>query len=85
MINIRLLNFKITILGDVKSPGTFTVPDEKITLPEALGLAGDLEITGVRKNVLVVRELDGVRTYTRVDLTTQDVFNCLYTICARTM
>jgi len=82
MINIRLLNFKITILGDVKSPGTFTVPDEKITLPEALGLAGDLEITGVRKNVLVVRELDGVRTYTRVDLTTQDVFNSpVYYLC----
>jgi polysaccharide export outer membrane protein len=82
IINLRLLNFKITVLGDVKNSGTFTVPDEKITLPEALGLAGDLDITGLRKNVLVIREVNGFRTYTNVDLTTRDVFNSpVYYLC----
>ncbi len=74
-IIIRILNFKITVLGEVRHPGTFTIPNERITLPEALGLAGDLEITGIRKNVLVIRDVNGKKTETRVDLTTKDLFS----------
>ena len=74
-IIIRILNFKITVLGEVKHPGTFTIPNERITLPEALGLAGDLEITGIRKNVLVIRDVNGKKIETRVDLTTKEVFS----------
>jgi polysaccharide export outer membrane protein len=72
---IRILNYKITILGEVRNPGTFTIPNERITLPEALGIAGDLLITGVRKNVLVIRDIDGKKTETRVDLTSSSFFS----------
>ena len=59
IVNVRILNFKITVMGDVGNPGTFTIPNERITILEALGLAGDLNITGRRKNVLVIRETNG--------------------------
>ncbi len=72
---LRILNYKITVLGEVRNPGTFTIPNERITLPEALGIAGDLLITGVRKNVIVIREVDGKKTETRVDLTSKDLFS----------
>jgi polysaccharide export outer membrane protein len=72
---IRILNFKVTVLGEVKNPGTFTIPNERVTILEALGIAGDLLITGVRKNVLVIRDLGGVKSETRVDLTSTEVFN----------
>ncbi len=71
---IRILNFKITVLGEVKNPGTFTIPNERITLPEALGIAGDLNITGVRKGIMVIRDVDGKQTEYRIDLTSKDLF-----------
>lgn len=74
-VHMELLNFKITILGDVSKPGNYTIPNERLTLIEALGMAGDLNITGLRKNVLVIRDINGVKTETRVDLTTKEVFN----------
>lgn len=74
-ILIRILNYKITVLGEVRNPGTFTIPNERITLPEALGIAGDLQITGLRKNVLVIRDVEGRKTETRVDLTSKDLFS----------
>ncbi len=74
-ILMRILNYKITVLGEVRNPGTFTIPNERITLPEALGIAGDLNITGERKNVLVIREVDGKKIETRVDLTTKELFS----------
>jgi polysaccharide export outer membrane protein len=74
-ILIRILNYKITVLGEVRNPGTFTIPNERITLLEAIGIAGDLQITGVRKNVLVIRDSDGKKTETRVDLTTNELFS----------
>jgi polysaccharide biosynthesis/export protein len=72
---IRILNYKVTVLGEVRNPGTFTIPNERITLPEALGIAGDLLITGVRKNVLVIRDVEGKKTETRVDLTSKALFS----------
>jgi polysaccharide export outer membrane protein len=75
IVNIRILNFKVTVLGEVKNPGTFNIPNERITLLEALGIAGDINITGVRKNVLVVRDVDGKKSETRIDLTSKDLFN----------
>lgn len=71
---IRILNFKVTVLGEVKNPGTFNIPNERITLLEAIGIAGDLNITAVRKNVLVIRDVDGKKTEYRVDLTAKDLF-----------
>ena len=61
-------NYKITILGEVKSPGTYTIDSEKINVLQALGLAGDLNLTAQRENILLLREVDGVLTHQRIDL-----------------
>ena len=73
-VSIRILNFRVTVLGEVRNPGTFTIPNERITILEALGISGDLLITGERKNVLVIREEDGTRKEYRVDLTQESLF-----------
>lgn len=73
-IQIQILNFKVTVLGQVNNPGTFKIPNERITLLEAIGLAGDLKMTGVRKNVLVIRDSSGVQQEYRVDLTRKELF-----------
>ncbi|UII76114.1 polysaccharide biosynthesis/export family protein [Flagellimonas sp. HMM57] len=72
IINIRILNFTVTILGEVNRPGTYPVIGEQITILEALGLAGDLNIRGMRKNILVIRDFDGTKVYNRIDLTSKE-------------
>lgn len=74
-VSIKIRNYRITVLGEVSNPGTFPLENEKVTILEALGMAGDLTINGVRENVLVVREEGGQRNYYRVDLTKNEVFN----------
>lgn len=73
IINIRLRNFTVTILGEVLRPGTYPVNGEQITILEALGLAGDLTLRGVRNNVLVIRDFNGTKVYSRVDLTSKNI------------
>jgi len=73
-VQIQILNYKITVLGDVKVPGTFQIPNERITLLEALGLSGDLNITAERKNILLIREENGEKKEYRIDLTKKDLF-----------
>ena len=68
-ITVRLLNSKVTILGEVRKPGTYTFTEKSISFLQALGLAGDLTIDGNRKNVIVIRESSGQRTTTNIDLT----------------
>ncbi|MBO0323554.1 polysaccharide export protein [Muricauda sp. CAU 1633] len=75
IINIRLKNFTVTILGDVNNPGTYNVEGERITILEAIGLAGDLTIKGRRDNVMVIRDFDGTKVYTKVDLTNKEVLS----------
>lgn len=76
IVNVRILNFKITVLGEVNNPGTFTVSDDNISLPQALGLAGDLTIHGKRENILVMgEEEDGKKSYAYLDLTDANVVN----------
>ena len=75
VVYISILNFKVTILGEVNAPGTFRIPNERITLLEAVGLAGDLKITGVRNNILVIRENDGKKEEYRVDLLSKNIYN----------
>lgn len=75
IINIRILNFRISVLGQVNSPGRYEVSGERITLLEAIAMAGDLDIKGQRKNILVIRDFNGTKTYTRVDLTNKELFN----------
>jgi polysaccharide export outer membrane protein len=75
IINIRLKNFSVTVLGEVNRPGTYPVNGERITILEALGFAGDLTVKGIRKNVMVIRDFDGTKVYTRVDLTNKEAMN----------
>jgi polysaccharide export outer membrane protein len=75
VVSVRILNYKITVLGEVLKPGVIPVPNEKITLPEALGMAGDLTPYGRRDNVLLIREIDGKRTYKRFSLNNSQSFD----------
>jgi len=74
-VMVRNLNFKVSVLGEVNRPAIYVIPDEKISLPEVLSLAGDLTIFGKRNNVMVIREENGVRQYARLDMTSREVFN----------
>lgn len=75
VVNIRIMNFKFTVLGEVNRPGSFSNPSERITLLEALGQAGDMTIYGTRNNILVIRENNGTKTTQRVDITKPDFIN----------
>lgn len=77
-INFRILNFKVAVEGEVNKPGLINVVSERITLLEALAQAGDLSIYGKRDNILVIREQNGSKTFTRVDLTKADFFQSPY-------
>ena len=68
-VTVRLLNSKFTVLGEVNRPGTYTFTEENISFLQALGLAGDLTIQANRKDIIVIRELDGQRMITNLDLT----------------
>ena len=75
IITVRIVNFQISVLGEVTRPGTFDISDEYISLPQALGLAGDMSIYGKRENVLVMREDNGTTLHQYLDLTNADVIN----------
>lgn len=75
VVNIQILNYKYTVLGQVKAPGVYKIPTERFTILEAIGQSGDLLPTGVRKNVLLVREENGQRKEYRLDLTQKDLFS----------
>jgi len=78
IVNVRILNFKVSILGDVLRPDAYTIQNEHININEALSLAGDLNITAKRKNVLLVREENGQRHFVTIDLTSKNVFDSPY-------
>jgi polysaccharide export outer membrane protein len=78
IINISIQNYKITVLGEVKNPGTFLIPNERITILEALGLAGDLTITGKRTNILLIREENNQRSEHRINITSNELLNSEY-------
>ena len=77
-VNVRILNAKVTVLGEVKMPGTYTYTEQYISLPQALGYAGDVTAEANRKEVVIIREEDGVRKYHKIDLTKSDWFNSPY-------
>lgn len=74
-VNVRLINAKVTILGEVNKPGTYNFTEQNITLLQALGYAGDLTINGKRQDILITREVDGVRKVTHIDLTSTAFMN----------
>lgn len=73
-VEIRFLNFKITLVGDVVRPGVYSIPNEKVNIFEAIGLAGDLTNFARRDNVLIVRETNGQRQFGRIDLSKPEAF-----------
>lgn len=78
IVIVRQLNFKVSILGEVSRPTVVNVPSEKISLLEALGLAGDITIYGRKDNVMVIREEDGVKKIKRLNLNSSEIFGSEY-------
>ena len=78
IIDIRFLNFEVTVIGEVAHPTVITVPSEKISLIKAIGLAGDLTIYGKRENILLIREEDGKRRTRHINLNSSNFFNSPY-------
>ncbi|ULT28241.1 SLBB domain-containing protein [Sphingobacterium sp. E70] len=58
-VNMNFNNFRVSVLGEVARPGSFIMPTERITVLEAISMAGDLTLRGVRENVLIIREVNG--------------------------
>jgi len=75
---IRFLNYRVTVLGEVGHQGTYIIPYEKVTIFEALGLAGDIPVTGKKDKVRILREVNGDRQIATVDLTSKDLFESPY-------
>lgn len=75
IVNVKYLNFRITVIGEVNRPETFIIPNERINLLEALGRAGDMTPYGRRENVLVIREIGGERTMVRLNLNKKSTLN----------
>jgi polysaccharide export outer membrane protein len=73
-IEVRLLNYKVTLLGEVNRPGSYTMPANKLSAFEAIGLAGDITPYGRKDNVMVIRETNGIRQFGHLDLGKPDVF-----------
>jgi polysaccharide export outer membrane protein len=78
VVNVRVINSKFTVLGEVNKPGTYNYQEENISLLQALGYAGDLTINGVRNNIYLIREEGNVLNYTKIDLTSKDWFSSPY-------
>lgn len=77
-VNVRVINSKVSVLGEVKNPGTYSFSEQNISLNQAIGYAGDLTINGKRTDVLLIRESNGIRTYTKLDLTSSSFFASPY-------
>lgn len=75
IINMRIMNFKVSLQGEVNLPGTYAINSERLTLIEALSMAKDLTIYGKRNNILVIREVNGIKSYNRIDITQADFIN----------
>jgi polysaccharide export outer membrane protein len=78
IVNVRIINFKVTVLGEVRNPGSYSVLNERISIIEALGLAGDLTIYGNRQNITLVREQNGKRVFQNIDITNKKLFDSPY-------
>lgn len=77
-VSIRFLNYKITVLGEVSRPGTISIPGERVTILEAIGLSGDITQYGKKNEVKVVREVNGTRQIGTIDLSSKKMFESPY-------
>ncbi|WP_295772266.1 polysaccharide biosynthesis/export family protein [uncultured Mucilaginibacter sp.] len=77
-VSVKIVNFKVAVLGDVARPNIYRSSTDRLTITEALSLAGDLNITAKRDDITLVREIDGKRTYIPIDLTSKNLFQSPY-------
>lgn len=75
IVSVQFLNFKITVIGEVNRPNSFSITNDKVNVLEALGLAGDMTVYGKRENVLVIRQNGNERTMARINMNSRDVLN----------
>ena len=78
IVDVQIMNFKVSVLGEVNKPGTITISSERMSVMDAIGLAGDLTIYGERKNVLLIRDIEGKKEYHRFDLTSAATLDSPY-------
>lgn len=78
VVYVSFANFKITVLGEVKAPGTYNVTSERITILQALGMAGDLNLTARRDGIILIRDENGLNTHIKIDLKTSDILGSPY-------
>jgi len=78
IITLSFQNLRVSVLGDVARPDTYFFQNESVTLSEAIAYAGDLNATGIRNNILLIREVNGKRVYIPFDLTSKKIFNSPY-------
>lgn len=77
-VQVRFANFKVTVLGEVARPASYVIPNEKVSVLDALGLAGDLTIFGKRENVTLIRDNGGKKEFARLNLNSKELFNSPY-------
>ena len=78
VVQVRIVNFKVTVLGEVGSQGVVQVPDERVSMPELIAMSGGITYNGKRNNILVIRDDNGKKVYGRVDMTSADIFENPY-------
>jgi len=78
IVNFQIVSFRVTVLGEINRPGPVSARNSRLTILEAIGATGDLTIYGNRKNVLLIREIDGVKQHTYLDLTKAELISSPY-------
>jgi len=78
VVDVRIVNFSVTVLGEVASPGRVQITDGRVTMPELLAMSGDVTYTGKRQNIRVIREVNGVKSVGFIDMTETDLFSSPY-------
>lgn len=78
LVNIQIVNYKVTVMGEVSRPGAIPVKNDRISILDAIGQVGDLTINANRKNILVVRDNNGAKEFARLDITQPDIFTSPY-------
>ena len=74
VVDARIINYRITVLGEVGRPGTIVAPNQKMSIVDAIAAAGDIPLTGRKDNILIIRETEGVREFARLNLNSKEVF-----------
>lgn len=78
VVTVSLVNYKITILGEVARPGTYNIVLDKVSLFDALGIAGDMTVYGKRDNILIIRETNGIRETARLNIKSKAILDSPY-------